>query len=530
MAERILPDTLSEGSVSFSSDVVDAILSGKVSDRDSLQRLKSKLCEKYGLDRMPSNPEILAEVPADLREKVEPTLRLKPIRSLSGVAIVAVMASPAPCPHGKCMYCPGGPESGTAQSYTGQEPAARRAARNEFDPFRQVRSRLDQLSQIGHPIDKIDLIIMGGTFPARERQYQENFILRIYDALNGSDSQSVEEAQEKNELAPSRCIGMTFETRPDQFTPGQISYLMSRGMTRIELGVQTVYEDIMKNLERGHTVADSIDATTRAKHSGLKVCYHLMPGLPGSTMKSDIEMFRSVFNNPMFRPDMLKIYPTLVIKGTKLYDAWKRGEYEPPDTDYIVDIMVEVKRSIPEWVRIQRIQRDIPIPLIDAGARKSNARQMIAAKLAEKGEKCNCIRCREIGHVEFESLPEEAEMSEKEYAASHGTEHFIQVLDPCTEALIGFARLRVDIGDGRPIARLRELRIFGQQVPIDDLLPEGLQHRGYGRQLLDRCEELSWEKGAEELLVTSGVGARGYYRKSGYLLDGCYMVKKRNSR
>ena len=279
---------LSEGDVSFSSDVIDAILNGRITDRDSLQRLKSELCEKYKLDRMPSNPEILADVPADIREKVEPVLRLKPIRSLSGVAVVAVMASPAPCPHGKCMYCPGGPEVGTAQSYTGQEPAARRAARNEFDPYRQVRSRLDQLAQIGHPIDKIDLIVMGGTFPARERQYQENFILRIYDALNGSDSQSVEEAQEKNEVAPSRCIGMTFETRPDQFTPGQISYLMSRGMTRIEFGVQTVYEDIIRNVERGHTVADSIDATIRAKRSGLKVCYHLMPGLPGSTMKSDV--------------------------------------------------------------------------------------------------------------------------------------------------------------------------------------------------------------------------------------------------
>lgn len=516
--------------MSFSSDVVDAILSGTVHDRDSLQRLKSELCEKYKLDRMPSNPEILAEVPRQHREKVESILRLKPIRSLSGVAVVAVMASPAPCPHGRCMYCPGGPEAGTAQSYTGQEPAARRAARNEFDPYRQVRSRLEQLAQIGHTIDKIDLIVMGGTFPARERQYQESFILRIYDALNGSDSQSVEEAEEKNESAPSRCIGMTFETRPDQFTPGQISYLMSRGMTRVELGVQTVYEEIMRDLERGHTVRDSVDATARAKHAGLKVCYHIMPGLPGSSLRSDVEMFRSLFSNPMFRPDMLKIYPTLVIKGTKLYEAWKRGEYEPPDTDYIVDLMVEVKSFIPEWIRIQRIQRDIPIPLIDAGARKSNARQLIAAKLAEKGEKCRCIRCREAGHVDPESLPERAEIREMEYPASRGTEHFIQVLDPGTEALIGFARLRFDIDDGRYVARLRELRVYGQQVPIDDLLPEGLQHRGYGRQLLERCETLARERGADELLVTSGVGARGYYRKFGYGLDGFYMVKKRDSR
>lgn len=516
--------------MTFSSDVVDAILGGRVADRDSLQRLKAELCGKYGMDRMPSNPEILADVPADVREKVEPMLRLKPIRSLSGVAVVAVMASPAPCPHGKCVYCPGGPDSGTAQSYTGQEPAARRAARNDFDSYRQVQSRLDQLHQVGHPIDKIDLIVMGGTFPARDRLYQENFILRMYDALNGEDSQSVEEAQEKNESAPSRCIGMTFETRPDQISQEQLHYLMSRGMTRVELGVQTIYEDIMRNLERGHTVADSADATTRAKRAGLKICYHLMPGLPGSTLRSDVEMFRTVFSNPLFMPDMLKIYPTLVIKGTKLYDLWKKGEYEPPDTDYIVNLMVEVKGFVPEWIRIQRIQRDIPIPLIDAGARKSNARQLISAILSEKGERCKCIRCREIGHLSLKSLPENVEMKEIEYVASHGTEHFIQVLDPDSGALIGFARLRIDISDGKVGAILRELRVFGQQVPIDDLLPEGLQHRGYGRRLLDRCEELAWEKGADALHVNSGVGARGYYRRSGYELDAFYMMKKHSSR
>jgi len=515
--------------VSFSSDVVDAIVSGKVSDRDSLQRLKSELCEKYSLDSMPSNPEILAEVPDEIRARVEPILRLKPVRSLSGVAVVAVMASPAPCPHGKCVYCPGGPDIGTAQSYTGQEPAARRAAMNNFDPYRQVRSRLDQLHQIGHPIDKIDMIVMGGTFPARERAYQEQFILRAFDAMNGSDSSTIEEALARNETAPSRCIGLTVETRPDQFSQEQISYLLSRGMTRVELGVQTVFEEHLSRLERGHTVATSVEATERAKRAGIKVCYHLMPGLPGATHKSDVEMFSKIFEEQQFRPDMLKIYPTLVIKGTKLYDAWKRGEYEPPDTQYIVDLMVEVKKFVPEWVRIQRVQRDIPIPLIDAGARKSNARQLIAAKMKEEGAACRCIRCREIGHLPAGELPLSAEIRESEYAASNGTEHFIQLADEATDALIGFARLRID-DDIPPIASLREIRIYGQQVPIDDLLPEGLQHRGYGRQLLSRCEEIALQKGADLLRVTSGVGARGYYRRFGYAPDGSYMVKKITSR
>ena len=516
--------------MSFSSEVVDAILSGRVSDRDSLQRLKAELCCKYSLDRMPSNPEILAEVPEELRARVEPLLRLKPVRSLSGVAVVAVMASPAPCPHGKCMYCPGGPEAGTAQSYTGQEPAARRAAMNDFDPYRQVRSRLDQLRQVGHAVDKIDMIIMGGTFPARERAYQEQFILRAFDAMNGSDSASIEEALAKNESARSRCIGLTVETRPDQFSDEQLSYLMSRGMTRVELGVQTVFEEHLSRLERGHTVAASAEATARAKRAGLKVCYHLMPGLPGSTHESDVDMFRKVFEDPDFRPDMLKVYPTLVIKGTKLYEMWRRGEYAAPDTQYIVDLMAEVKRFVPEWVRIQRVQRDIPVQLIDAGARKSNARQLIAAKLRETGGACRCIRCREVGRHPGEPLPSSAEMRESDYPASGGSERFIQLADPGTDALMGFARLRIDGRGDAASASLREIRIYGQQVPIDEMLPEGIQHRGYGRKLLERCEEMASSEGAGTLRVTSGVGARGYYRRFGYESDGCYMVKNLHSR
>jgi len=510
--------------------VADAIVSGRISNRDSLQKLKSELCEKYHLDRMPSNPEILAEIPEELRGMVEPILRLKPVRSLSGVVVVAIMASPAPCPHGRCIYCPGGPDSGTAQSYTGQEPAARRAAMNDFDPYRQARSRLDQLQQVGHPIDKIDLIIMGGTFPARDRDYQEQFILRAFDAMNGSASPSMEEAFEKNEAVQSRCIGLTVETRPDQFSQEQMSYLMSRGMTRVELGVQTVFEEHLSRLERGHTVSASIGATAQAKKAGLKVCYHLMPGLPGSTHESDVMMFHKVFEDPDFKPDMLKVYPTLVIKGTKLYDMWRRGEYEPPDTQYIVDLMVEVKKFVPEWVRIQRVQRDIPVQLIEAGARKSNARQLIATRMRESGGGCRCIRCREAGHATFDGPPRSAEMRESDYPASSGTERFIQLIDSGSDALIGFARLRIDGECDNTTASLREIRIYGQQVPIDELLSEGIQHRGYGRHLLERCEELTLSEGVDRLRVTSGVGARGYYRRFGYVSDGCYMVKNLDSR
>lgn len=512
--------------MSFSSEVVGAILSGRVTTRDALQRLKAELCEKYSLSCMPSNPEILAEVPIDLRSGVEPVLRLKPVRSLSGVAVVAVMTSPASCPHGRCMYCPGGPEAGTAQSYTGQEPAARRAAANSFDPYLQVRSRIEQLRRTGHPVTKIDLIVMGGTFPAREKQYQESFIQNCFNAMNGVDSSSIDDAHLINESARSRCIGLTIETRPDQFDQEQIDFLMKLGMTHVELGVQTVFEECMARLERGHTVEDSIEATMRAKRSGLKVCYHLMPGLPGSNMMLDLEMFRTIFNDPKFKPDMLKIYPTLVIKGTKLHDMWRSGGYDPPDTEYVVALMTEVKKLIPEWIRIQRVQRDIPLPLIEAGARKSNARQLIASRLAKQGISCRCIRCREVGHLHPEEPPREAELREIEYLASSGKEHFIELFDPSNDALIGFARLRFDERECDLFASLRELRVYGQQVPIDEHLPNGHQHRGYGRQLLERCEQLSAETGASVLRITSGVGARRYFQRFGFELCGYYMSKK----
>lgn len=516
--------------MSLTEDIVDAILGGRVSNQEDLQRLKSQLCEKYSLSRMPSNPEILSGVAPDKRALVEPLLRIKPVRSLSGVSVVAVMASPEKCPHGRCIYCPGGPEMGTAQSYTGFEPAARRAASHSFDPYDQVRSRLDQLRETGHPVDKIDLILMGGTLPARSTEYQTQFVKRCFDAMNGRDSGSVEDAQILNESAPSRCIGMTVETRPDQLSGDQIEFLMRLGMTRAEIGVQTVFDDVLRRLERGHSVRDSIDATQRAKSSGLKVCYHLMPGLPGSDLERDIELFRTIFADPAFRPDMLKIYPTLVIAGTKLFDMWKRGEYEPPDTEYIVELLSKVKPGLPRWVRVQRIQRDIPVPQISAGALHSNARQLVAERMRERGQRCSCIRCREVGHA-IEGIEQDdcVKMSTR-YESSGGTEHFLEITNFSADALVAFARLRIDDPDGEPIATVRELRVYGQHVPIALRVPDGFQHRGHGKTLLEWCENLAAESGAGSLRITSGIGVRGYYRRLGYELSGSHMVKTVRSR
>ncbi|MCK5258057.1 MAG: tRNA uridine(34) 5-carboxymethylaminomethyl modification radical SAM/GNAT enzyme Elp3, partial [Thermoplasmatales archaeon] len=352
--------------MSFYSEIIDLILSKKIQTKGELHKTKVKLCKKYKLNSVPPDSEILARLPSEFseleREAVIDVLRKKPMRTISGVAIVAVMTSPEECPHGRCIPCPGGPEINTPQSYTGYEPAAMRALLNDFDPFLQTKSRLEQLKAIGHPVDKIDFIIMGGTFTARNPYYQEWFVKRCFDALNREESPSLEMAKKKNETALSRCIGLTVETRPDWFRLQHADNALELGATRVELGIQTVFDDVLYGMKRGHTVMDSISATRIAKECGFKVCYHMMPGLPGSDIEMDVESFQTIFEDPDFKPDMIKIYPTLIIKGTQLYDLWEKGEYESLSNEGAAKLVAKLKGYVPEWVRIQRIQRDIPAP------------------------------------------------------------------------------------------------------------------------------------------------------------------------
>ena len=504
----------------FARELIDKVLSGEIRDRDGLQAEKMRMCGRYHLKDVPQNSFILSNVDESERDYVEPFLVKKPIRTMSGVAVVAVMTSPHPCPHGKCTYCPGGVENDSPQSYTGKEPAARRAARNEFDPFMQVSDRIRQLEEIGHKTDKIDLIIMGGTFTCREPDYQEWFVRRCFDAMNGADSEALRTAQELNTESAHRCVGLTVETRPDVFDDEQIERAMDLGATRVELGVQLLDDDILASVNRGHGVQAVADCTRRCRQHGLKVCYHLMPGLPGSSPEKDMESFRLMFSDPRFRPDMLKFYTTLVIAGTQLYDMWKRGEYEPYDVDTAVKLLADMKAEVPEYVRIQRIQRDIPAPQIAAGILKSNVRQLVQAELERTGRRCRCIRCREVGHTDAEADPEDAEFRIVEYEASGGTEHFISLV--AGDSLIGYSRLRTD---GSSIAYIRELKVFGKIVSIGEHGPDW-QHRGFGRRLVERSEELAHSCGAEILRVTSGVGVRGYYASLGFSLDAPYMSKR----
>lgn len=495
--------------------IADRILDGTLTDRDAVQAEKIRLCGERRSERLPSNSEILALIPEDRREQAIGLLIKKPTRTASGVAVLAVMTSPHPCPHGKCLYCPGGVENDSPQSYTGKEPAARRAARNAFDPYLQVEDRIRQLEAIGHRTDKIDLIIMGGTFTSRDAAYQEWFVRRCLDAMNGTDSDTMEKAQDRNRDAKHRCIGLTVETRPDVFDDEQIERAMLLGATRVELGVQILDDGILASVNRGHGVREVRECTRRCKERGLKVCYHIMPGLPGSSPEKDMESFRTMFSDPDFRPDMLKIYTTLVIPGTEVHEMWLRGEYEPYDEGTAVTLMAGMKAELPEYVRIQRIQRDIPSPEIAAGIRASNIRQLVRAELERTDRRCRCVRCREIGLEEWEGEPFLKRIS---YEASGATEEFISL--ESEDHLIGYVRLRND-GDG--LATVRELKVFGKMAELGR--SGEWQHRGFGKDLMAEAERSAEGWGAGRLRVTSGVGVRGYYESLGYRLERPYMVK-----
>ncbi len=507
----------------FARELISKVVSGQIKDRNGIQYEKLKMCARYGLKEVPQNSFILSCTKPEERELLEPLLVKKPVRTISGVAVVAVMTSPHPCPHGKCIYCPGGVENDSPQSYTGKEPAARRASRNEFDPYMQVSDRIRQLEEIGHKTDKIDLIIMGGTFTCREPEYQEWFVRRCFDAMNGRDASSIEEAQEWNVTSEHRCVGLTVETRPDVFDDEQIERAMFLGATRVELGVQILDENILTSVNRGHGVEAIRKCTKLCKDHGLKICYHIMPGLPGSSPEKDMESFDLMFSDEDFKPDMLKFYTTLVIEGTILHDMWVNGEYEPYDVDTAVDLLTEMKAKVPCYVRIQRIQRDIPAPQIAAGILKSNIRQLVQKKLDDTGRKCGCIRCSEVGHNDIDlNNPDDIKFDVYEYAASGGVERFIKL--DYHGSLIGYVRLRTDSSG---IGTIRELKVFGKMVEIGDH-GKDWQHRGFGRSLVMKAEEYAKSDGCTKIRVTSGVGVRGYYASLGYQLERPYMAKDLN--
>ncbi len=533
--------------------LITRLIDGTIKKREDLQRHKIMAAKEFNIPNLSANSEILKAVrerihdPATLK-RITKLLRRKVTRTISGVAPVAVMTSPADCPHGRCKCCPGGVSTNTPQSYTGHEPAALRGATYDFDPYLQTVNRINQLEAIGHTTAKIDLIVMGGTFPARDTDYQEMFIRRCFDGMNKAGtllqkdfeirgSGTLEEAQMENEGAAHRCIGLTIETRPDCCYEDHVDRMLLQGCTRVELGVQSIHDRALLSISRGHDVNSIIKATRTLKNRGLKVCYHLMPGLPGETPEGDLEMFAKIFTDQSFRPDMLKIYPVVVVAGTELYNMWKRGEYAPYELGTITELVAEMKALTPRYTRIQRIQRDIPAKMIDDGVKYSNLRQIVRDYMSLNNMKCSCIRCREFGHNAPENIDVDLDRilyKITEYKASGSMEFFIEGTESNSGLLCGYLRLRYLSGNetdlrseiaGTRTGIIREIKVVGPPLDIGERDDEHIQHLKLGDALLKKAERISNDQGCRQILVTSGVGVRGYYKARGYDPEGPYMRK-----
>ncbi len=452
-------------------------------------------------------------------------------RTISGVTPVAVMTLPMKCP-GECIYCP--TYQATPQSYTPESPAVLRAKRCSYDAKRQVKLRLKVLSEMGHPTDKVELIVMGGTFLACPKDYQYQFIKGCFDALNDEESATLEEAKRINETANHRCTGLCIETRPDWCQQEEIERMLEFGTTRVELGVQTLDDEIYQLVRRGHKVEDVVNATTLLREHGFKVYYHWMPGLPGSTPEEDLELSQSLFSDARFKPDGLKIYPTMVVAGTEL-EKWYRDErYHPYDDDTMINLMVNIKSIVPKYVRISRVLRDIPAKFI-VGGLKDSLRDVVKQRMKRQAIECKCIRCREYGHrAQGGWKIGEPRMVRMDYEASGSREIFLSFEDE-NETLFGLLRMRVQ---SKPIttlgqeikgnlALIRELHIFGPEVPLSEQKPEAAQHKGLGKALLREAERIAGEEfKAQRMIVLSGIGAKEYYRTEfGYSSQGDYMVK-----
>jgi elongator complex protein 3 len=545
-------------------------------NKEQLAKKKILLCKLHGHKTVPTDIEILTHASQEQLALVKPYLKTKPMRTGSGVAVIATMSAPISCPHGTCIYCPGGPNSpygDTPKSYTGKEPSTMRGMRHDFDSYRIIFNRLEQYIVLGQNPDKVEQIIMGGTFPSFPKDYQEAYIRDSFKAYNdfsdlffpkgvfdlesfksffelpgkvGDEERAIriqkkvltqkeqnrktlEEEQTRNETATIRCIGLTIETKPDYGRLEQGLDLLRFGTTRVELGVQTTDNEVLQIIHRGHTVEETKASIAELRDLGFKLNFHLMPGLPGKnyvrvSKEEDLVMLHEIFENPDYKPDMLKIYPCMVMPGTLLEKKYKQGLYDPLNAEEAADIIVNMKQFVPEWCRIMRIQRDIPTYATTAGVEKTNLRQYVTALAKERDVQCRCIRCREIGTTKIQQT---SRLHVTTYDASNGKEYFISM--EAEDKLLGFARLRFPPRSLHPAittnaALIRELHVYGEAIAIGQASKK-TQHQGIGKELMNKAEELAKEHGKEKILVISGVGARAYYKKIGYHLEGPYMVK-----
>jgi len=493
---------------------------------------------KYHLSKTPKFRDIIKYLPSN--SNIRRKMMVRPIKTASGVLVITVMAKPYDCPHGRCIYCPGGKELNIPLSYTGKEPVTRLAQKFDYNPKNQIISKLEQEYSRGHNISKIELVIVGGTFPFMYQDYQRNFMKECFEALNGVESSSLKNAQKLNETSDIRCVGLTVETKPDYCKEVHVDLMLELGMTRVEIGVQTLSEKVYKNINRGHTIDDVYQSFQIAKDAGYKIVAHMMPGLPGSNPQKDLEDFKKLFEDSRLKPDMLKIYPTLLLKDTGLAKLYEKGIYKPYPDEVFIDLLLEIKKTVPPWIRIMRIQREIESEDILYGYKNGNIRQILQQKLKEQGLQCNCIRCREVGIKKLTNFRDIKIMPKRiDYDSSQGKEVFLSLEDYDNETLYGFLRLRklakphrkeLREKDGNPSAIVRELHVLGQVVDIgnnNDFNFNSSQHRGYGSNLLGIAENIvKNEFGLDSLSIISAIGTRQYYKKLGYEENGPYVSKE----
>jgi elongator complex protein 3 len=454
----------------------------------------------------------------------------KPTKTLAGVTPIAVMVKPRPCSHGVCRYCP---VFDVPQSYTPSSPPVLRAQRHEYDPYGQIESRLNAFNIMNHPTDKIEIIILGGTFLDYPVDYQYKFIKGIYEALNGKKSKSLEEAKKINELSKHRCVALCIETRPDFASTEDIKRALDFGCTRMEIGVQILDDEIYKHINRAHTVQDVINATSNLRDAGFKIGYHIMPGLPKSNPKKDLELFKLLWKDSNFKPDQLKIYPTQVMKNTGLERDFNRGKYKPYTVTETQSLLVQMFKVIPEYCRTMRVMRQFTPEHLIAGTTRISLRKDLDEDLRERKVDIKEIRFREVGHAmqHNKNIDPKIEIKTQEYRANNGKEFFIQAVNK-DNILFGLVRLRIPnnlekphIEELKDCAIIRELHVYGQAINLGQKNKDLGQHKGLGKKLMKTAEEIVKKNKIKKLAVISGIGVRDYYRNLDYKLDHWYMIK-----
>jgi elongator complex protein 3 len=519
---------------------IKELFKGPIKSETDLASFKRRLAKRTKT-RCVSNVELLKTYHKLLKNKrirksefLENLLKKRKIRSLSGVVIVSVLTKPYFCP-GKCIFCPS--EKGLPKSYLSGEPAAERAKMLKFDPHLQVKTRLESLRKQGHPTDKIELRIIGGSFSVYPEDYKIWFLLNCFAAANARKNipekkanwNILEREQRINENAKQRIIGISIETRPDLINREEILNLRKLGVTMVELGVQTTFDKVLKKCQRGHGRKETVLATWFLKDAGFKVLYQMMPNLPGSNQEKDFKCFKEIFENPDFKPDWLKIYPCLVCEGSELFEIWKKGKYKTYSDKKLISLLVKIKTILPYWLRLARLFRDIPSQKIRGGCKMSNLREVVLDTMKKEKKTCRCIRCREVR--ENYDPKEKIYLFRENYQASDGKEIFLSFENKKRTKLFSFLRLRIPLKENlipvlKDSAVIRELQTYGQLVPILENITAP-QHKGLGKKLVKSAEKITKKEFKKnKIAVISGIGVRGYYHELGYKLKDSYMIKE----